>query len=828
MRVPLSWLKEYVEIPLPVPELAERLTLAGLEVADIEKIGLPDAALPWDPERILVGEILEIRPHPDADRLVLATVEYGGGRPKTVVTGAPNLRVGDKGHKVAFALEGARHWDGSSAAREVATLKGRKVRGVPSDGMVLSEMELGLSDDHTGVLVLDSQAPVGTPLAEYMGDVVLDLEITPNMARCLSILGVAREVAGLTGGRVHIPPARMRADGEPVEGRVAVAIADPALCARYATTLLTGVTIGPSPEWMRRRLRLAGIRPINNVVDVTNYVMLEWGQPLHAFDYDVLGRRARGVPRITVRPATAGEILTTLDGVTRALTPERLLITDTAGPIAIAGVMGGAETEVTGATTTILLEAANFHFISIRKTAQALKLPSEASARFGRGVPPSAAVPAAMRATELMRELAGGTIARGVADCYPAPQIPSVVTLTTEEVRRILGMDLPRAEVQRILTALEFLCDPQGETGLRVTAPDHRLDIGTGVVGAADLIEEVARIHGYDRIPVTDMADRLPPQRDAAAVDPEERVRDLLAIAGLQEVITYRLTTPERETALVPGNGQVSPRPYVTLANPISADRVVMRQTLLAGLLEVLAQNLRLRERLRFFEIGPVFLPGSGNELPAEPRRLAIGMAGRITPASWRDPDPCRTDFFDLKGVVETFLQGLHLRAVGFEPATHPTFAPGRTARVLVDGEPVGVLGEIHPGVRAAFDLPAAPICLAELDLDALLARVPLTYRVAAVPRFPPALQDIALVVDEDVPAAELTGTIRAAGGSLLVEARLFDVYRGRQLPRGKKSLAFSLVFQAVDRTLTDAEVEAEKGRIVEAVAQRLGAELRV
>jgi len=827
MRVPLSWLKEFVDIPLPVAELAERLTFAGLEVAGIETIGLPGAALPWDPERIVVGEILEIRPHPNADRLVLATVAYGAGAPKTVVTGAPNLRVGEKGHKVAFALEGARHWDGYAATPAITSLTGRKVRGIYSDGMVLSEKELGLSDDHSGVLILDDHAPVGRPLAEYLGDVILEVEITPNMARCMSVLGVAREVAALTGVRVRYPRVEMRAEGEPIQGYVALGIEDAALCARYTATVIAGVRIGPSPEWMRRRLRLAGIRPINNIVDVTNYVMLEWGQPLHAFDYDVLVRRARGVPRITVRPARPGEVLTTLDGVTRTLTPERLLITDTAGPIAVAGVMGGAETEVTDATRSVLLESANFHFISIRKTAQALKLPSEASARFGRGVAPSLAAPAAVRATELMRELAGGTIARGVADCYPAPQVPPVVTLTTGEVKRILGMDLPRAEIERILSALEFTCVPEGETALRVTAPEHRLDIGTGVTGAADLMEEVARIYGYDRIPVTEMADELPPQRDRVSIDLEERVRDLLAMAGLQEVITYRLTTPEREAALAPREGPAAERPYVRVANPISADRVVMRRSLLPGLLEVIAQNARLRERLWFFEIGPVFLPKGAAELPEEPRRLAVGVAGRIAPVSWREADPARSDFFDCKGVVEALLSGLHLARVGFEPASHPTFAPGRTARALVDGQEVGILGEVHPDVSAAFDLPAGPVCLAELDLEALLARVPLTYRVAAVPRFPPALQDIALVVEEGVSAADLTAAVRAAGGPLVADVRLFDVYRGPQLPPGQKSLAFSLVFQAADRTLTDAEVEAEKRRIVEAVAGRLGARLR-
>jgi phenylalanyl-tRNA synthetase beta chain len=657
--------------------------------------------------------------------------------------------------------------------------------------------------------------------------VVLDLEITPNMARCMSVLGVAREVAALTGGRVRYPQVWMRAEGAPIEGRVQVAIEDSTLSARYTAILIEGITIGSSPEWMRRRLRLAGIRPINNIVDVTNYVMLEWGQPLHAFDYDVLVRRARGIPRITVRPAKAGETITTLDGVTRTLTPDRLLITDTAGPIAVAGIMGGAETEVTDATRTILLESANFHFVSIRKSTQTLKLPSEASARFGRGVAPSLAVPAGMRATELMRDLAGGTIAQGIADCYPAPQIPAVVLLTTGEVKRILGMDLPRAEIERILTALEFRCEPEGDSALRVTAPEHRLDIGTGVTGAADLIEEVARIYGYDRIPVTEMADALPPQRDRTAVDLEERVRDLLTVAGLQEVITYRLTTPEREAALFPGNASVVDRPYVRLANPISADRVVMRQTLLPGLLEITAQNARLRDRLCFFEVGPIYLPITTVGLPAEPRRLAMGMTGRIAPLSWRDGDPCRVDFFDLKGAVEALFSGLHLTGIAFEPVTHPTFAPGRTVRTLVRGQEVGILGEIHPRVHATFDLPPGPVCLAELDLDILLTCVPLTYRVAAVPRFPSALQDIALVVDEAVSAADLTAVVRSAGGPLLADVRLFDVYRGPQLPPDQKSLAFSLVFQAADRTLTDAEVDAEKRRIVEVVAKRLSARLR-
>ncbi|MCX5736124.1 MAG: phenylalanine--tRNA ligase subunit beta [candidate division NC10 bacterium] len=826
MRVPISWLKEFVDVPVPVPELADRLTFAGLEVAAVERIGLPGSALPWDRERLLVGRIREVTAHPNADRLVLVTVEYGPDRVKTVVTGAPNLKVGDSGQKVAFALEGARLWDAYAETRQTLTLKGRKVRGVYSDGMVCSERELGLSEAHEGILLLDDDAPVGTPLADYLGDEVLELEILPNMARCLSVLGVAREVAALTNGRARVPRPAMLAEGEPISGKVRVTIADPALSARYTATLIAGVRIGPSPGWLQRRLRLAGVRPINNVVDATNYVMLEWGQPLHAFDYDVLVRRAKGVPEITVRPARPREILVTLDGVTRTLTPDRLVIADTAGAIAVAGVMGGAETEVTDGTTAILLESANFHFVSIRKTMQALKLPSEASARFGRGVPPAIAEPAAMRATELIRTLAGGTVAAGIADCYPAPQVPVVVSLSTGDAKRILGMDLVREEMARILTALEFTCEPEGETVLRVTAPVSRLDIGIGVMGVHDLLEEVARIFGYDRIPVTDLADTLPPQRNNTAVEQEDRVRDLLTVTGLQEIVTYRLTTPEREAMLAPG-AAVGGEPCVRLANPVSADRTAMRQTLAAGILEAMAQNARNRDRLCFFELGPVFLPVSGETLPAEPRRLGIGMAGPVTPASWREQEPARTDFFTLKGVVEALLSGLHLGEVTFDPVSHPLFAPGRSARVAVLGAAVGVLGEIHPQVRAAFDLAVSPVCLAELDLDRLLAHVASSYPVHPVPRFPPVLEDVALVVEEAVPAAALSAAIRAAGGPLLADVRLFDVYRGEQLASGKKSLAFSLSFQAADRTLTDVEVEAEKRRILEAVSRELGALLR-
>jgi phenylalanyl-tRNA synthetase beta chain len=488
MRVPLSWLQDYIDITLPIPELAERLTLAGLEVAAVETIGLPGAELPWDPEKIMVGEIVEIKPHPNADRLVLAVVDYGGPEFETVVTGAPNLfpykGQGGLRLKVVFAMEGARLYDGHVEDKKLIKLKKTKIRGIPSRAMVCSEKELDLGDDHTGIILLPDDAPFpGTPLTDYLGDVVFDLDLTPNLARCFSMIGVAHEVAALTGAELRLPDISMIAQGESVNDQVKIVIEAPELCNRYSATIIRDVTIGPSPFWMQRRLTMAGMRPINNIVDITNYVMLEMGQPLHAFDYDLLLERARV---IVMRRARQDERMTTLDGVDHELTSDMLMITDTAGPIAVGGVMGGAETEIHDGTRNILLESANFDFINNRRTAQTLKIPSEATARFGRGVPASGTVPAAQRASELMRTLASGVIACGVADAYPMKQPIISVELSVREVERILGIAVPKDEIVRILESLRFAVADDGDV-LMVTVPQHRLDVTI----PADLIEEI-------------------------------------------------------------------------------------------------------------------------------------------------------------------------------------------------------------------------------------------------------------------------------------------------------------------------------------------------
>jgi phenylalanyl-tRNA synthetase beta chain len=832
MKVPLSWLREYVDLTLPVPELVERLTLAGLEVAGVRLLGVPvpdglavkaeDVGPVWDRDKIVIAQVLGVERHPNADKLTLATVDHGAGQPKTVVTGAPNIKVGDRGQKVILAFAGSKLYDGHAEEKVIKELKPRPVRGVPSDAMVCSAYELGISDEHEGIILLEEDAPVGTPLVDYMGDIVLEIDVLPNMARCLAMIGVAREVAALTGHKLKLPPHTVQAGGEPIEGQVRVAIEDPQLSARYAAALIKGVKVGPAPGWMQRRLTYAGMRPVNNIVDITNFVMLEWGQPLHAFDYDALRRRAGGKePVITVRPARLGEVLVTLDDKRRELTPEDLVIADTAGPIALAGVMGGLETEVSPATTNILLESANFNPISIRKTARALGLISEASARFSRGIHAETVRPAAERAADLMRQYAGATVCRGLVDCYPAPPPRQVIHLDLAEVRRLLGMDFPALEVLRILDALEFQVEDAGGERLRVTVPPHRTDMQAG---AADLIEDLIRIHGYDGLPATLMADELPEQIGNRSLTLEEHVRDILVSAGLQEVITYALTMAEREAPL-----GLSAVPYLELQNPISSERVVLRHSVLAGALEVTAANLRHTEDVRLFEVGPVYLPRAGEKLPEEPRRLALVLTGRRQPEFWAEAGAERPplDFFDLKGVVAALAEDLHLPEVGYRKSSSAYLHPGRAAELMVRDRPAGSFGQLHPQVAESYGLGGHVVLAGELDLEAILAAVPERHRYVPVPRFPAALRDIAVIVDEAVPAERIEQEIRTAGGGLLRGVRLFDVYRGESIPPATKSLAYALTYQAEDRTLTDKEVDKAHKKIEDRLQHVLKASIR-
>lgn len=843
MKTPLSWLKDYVDIDLSLEELAKVMTALGLEVEEITLVGLPlppgemhefkYTGLAWDPDKIVVAQIEEVMPHPNADRLTLCRLN-DGRQEWIVLTGAPNLYeykgagALPKPLKVAYAREGARIYDGHQPGQVLTTLKRTKIRGVESFSMVCSEKELGISEDHEGIIILDDDAPTGMPLVDYMGDAVFEIKMLPNMIRDACMVGIAREIAAATGKTLRLPKVQYTPQGESIEGKVKIQITAPELNPRFTLGMVRQITPRPSPYWAQRRLKLAGMRPIDSVVDATNYVMLELGEPLHAFDYDVLVQRAGGkAPTIITRQAQPGERLKTLDGVDRPLDPFTVLVCDTAGGLSIAGVMGGAESEVTAATTTVLLEAANWNFINIRRTVASQKLQSEAAYRFARGIHPALTPQAIELCLGRMAAWSGcGAIAPGLVDAYPLPYKDPVVTVRASDVSRVLGVPLSAGEIATLLGRLEFTCTVNGE---EVTAqtPPHRCDIGEGVIGKADLLEEIARLVGYDHIPATRLSDTLPPQRRNLALEQEERVKNLLANLGLQETINYRMTSPEREARLYPPGAQPAAPEYVQIVNPIASDRFVMRRSLLTSVIEVLERNIRLGDRLAFFEIGPVFLPQAGEELPLEERRLAIVMTGTASEPAWDRKADASLDFYDLKGVLEGLVDGLHIAGAEFVPAAHPTFHPGKCAALKVGEVEVGVFGELHPSLRGRLELGNSPVLAADLNLDRLLAAIPARHVVASVPVFPPVLEDIAVVVDEATPASQVEQAIRQGGGKTLASVRLFDIFRGAQIGEGKKSLAYALVYQAPDRTLTDAEAKQVRSRIIRRLEQELGAKLR-
>ncbi len=850
MLVPLSWLRDLVDVDVPAEWLAERLTLAGLEVAAINYLGVPQGAvegvrwppsdhLVWDRDKVLLGAIREVRAHPNADRLVLAMVDYGGEALEQCVTGASNLF----GYKDAgpldpplwapFAMEGAELWDGHSETPKRLRLKERALRGIPNRSMVCSEKELGLSDEHEGILLLEDDGSFrpGTPLQDVLGDVVFDIELTPNLARCFSILGVAREVAALLDKPLRVPAAKVLAEGPPIEGQAVIRIEEPAINPRFTLALLRETQVGPSPWWLQQRLRLVGQRPINNIVDVTNYITFELGQPLHAFDFDKLLARADGaVPTITTRRAQPGETLTTLEGTQRKLEPHDIILLDSAGILSLGGVIGGADTEIDDNTHNVLLEAANWNPVNIRRTMQSQKVITDAGVRFSRGVHPAVAAQGVRRGIELMRRHGGGRVAAGIIDDYPLPPDPVRVTLPVAEIQRIMGVAFSAHEAAEILRRLEFKVNVEADR-LEATVPQHRLDISAETVtGQADLIEELARIYGYDRIPDSMIDDELPPLHADLALEHEELLRDLLATLGLRENISHRFSSPEREALLTPGDGPgFHTQPYVELLNPVAPEKRVLRHTLLTQLLDSAAANARWRETQQVFEIGQVYLPRADEELPQEPRRLALLMTGRRRLPNWQgDADAAQLDFFDLKGLLDRLLASFNVPGVVWSPGEHASLHPGRSAAIHSDDEVLGHAGQLHPMVAQAFDLGDAPVLVAELDLERLLERSNWrSYPLQALPHTPPVYQDIALVLREEVPAADVEKVLRRAGGDLLQDLRLFDVYTGDPVPPGHKSLAFNLVYQTDARTLTDREVAKVHRKIVRAAESQLGATLR-
>jgi phenylalanyl-tRNA synthetase beta chain len=843
MRVPLSWLKEYVNIEQTPEEIDRLLTNAGLEVKTIDYIGLPGAELEWDRDLLVLGQILKVEQHPNADKLVLATVEYGADKPEVVVTGAPNLfefvGQGDiSQHRIysPLALEGVTLYDGHKAEKKKMKLKGRPLRGIHNRCMVCSEKELGISEEHEGIILIqkDEHSPdyqAGTPLQDVLGDAVLEIDIIPNIARCASMVGVAREYAALTNQPIRYPDYSVVMEGESANGRLTIHTENPDLNPRFVGYIINGVVQTASPYWMQHRLRLAGQRPINVVVDISNYVMLEMGQPNHTFDYDFLRQRAdqynpNGPIQLITRLPHEGETLTTLDGTVHKLEPYNILVTDPLGNLSLGGIMGGADSEIKPETENVFLEAAAWNFINIRRSSTRLGIHTDAAFRFSRGVHPSQALLGANRAADLLRRLAGGTVANGVIDYYPQPPEPVVITLKLDYARRLSGLDLSGEEMAELLARLEFKSELYADH-LVVTVPDHRMDIE----GGHDLVEEICRMYGYDNIPSTVLSDVLPPQRGNAKLEQEERIKDILVQTGLQELITFRLTSAAQEAKLIPKGDKAGPdkRPYVTLTNPLSPERASMRHSLLASVLDVAASNSRYQNRLAMFEIGPIFLAEEDELLPDEQTRLSILLSGQRDVIGWQNGEAASYDFFDLKGILQTLFGKLHLN-IHYEPVEHPNYRPGRTARLLLGDTQVGVMGELHPLVVEQFDLQTEddqPVLAADIDLDALIEHIPFHYPYDPISPYPAVHEDIAVVVDAGITAVTVEEVIRNSGGFLLKDVQLFDVFEGEQIGAGKKSLAYHLTFQAPNKTLTDKVVQKNRKKIVGQLKQRLNAQLR-
>jgi phenylalanyl-tRNA synthetase beta chain len=816
MLVPLTWLKKYVPVTIPPRELAHRLTMAGTEVGAVEEIGAD-----WDRDKVLVGRVLKVDRHPNADRLTLPTVDLGDGETATVVCGAPNVAAEQK---IAFAREGARLINPRS--KQVEELKATKIRGVLSAGMVCSELELGLGEDHEGILVLDEGAPVGMPLVDYLGDAVLDLDVTPNRPDCLSILGVAHEVAAVTGEGVTEPDPAYPEEGPPIEERVKIEISDPKLCPRYTASLVTGLTVGPSPGWLQAALSRAGMRPINNVVDVTNYVMLEYGQPLHAFDFDTIGGGT-----VIIRKARGGESLATLDDETRKLGPPMLTIADDKNAIALAGVIGGANTGVRDATTSVLVESANFDATNTRRTASALRLSTEASYRFERGIRAELAPLALRRATQLILEVAGGEAASGIVDLYPGRKQPPAVKISRARLKQLLGVDFKMSKVEGVLGSLGFRRSEPEEVASAIKsekdvmwmeAPYWRSDIAI----EDDLVEEVARTIGYDSIPTTMLSTPIPHHEPRPLRDLRERLRDLFAASGMREVISYPLTSRDSAGDLEAAPGDSEP---LKVANPMSSEKQYLRTSLRGSVLETLASNRRVSrsEGIRLFEIGRVYLPreeAKDRDLPDEKEMVAGVLSGPRLPVSWvaHQGD---MGFFDAKGVLETVLEQIGVSAV-YEPAGDASMHPGKTARLVCGGRVIGTVGEVSLTVLKGFGLGEGPVAMFEIDLESLYEVVPdATVRYASRSRFPESERDLALVVDDTVPASTIQSIIDRH--KLVIDSSPISVYTGEGVQAGKKSIAFRTVFQSSVSTLTAEQVDRAQDDILRQLEREVGAELR-
>ena len=795
MKIPLSWLRELVDFDIPAEDIAQGLTMAGLEVGDVITVG------GW--ENCSVGFVERVERHPNADRLVLCTVDLGEDAPHQVVCGAPNVA---QGQKIAFAQVGASLIDARNG--KLSKLKPAKIRGVVSRGMVCSERELGLGEDHDGILVLPSDAPLGMALDDYLGDTILDLEPTPNRSDWLSVLGVAYEVAALTGSEVSQPEVLYTEEGQEIRNLLSVSIQDADLCPRYTASLIRGIRVGPSPQWLQKRLEQCDVRPINNVVDVTNYVMLEYGQPLHAFDYETLLRQ-----RIHVRRAYTGETMTTLDEIEIPLGSDHLVIADDRDARALGGVIGGLDSGITEATTDVVLESASFDPSNNRRTAHDFNLRTEATVRFEKGLRPDLPPLALRRATQLIQQVAGGTVARGIIDVYPEREKPRPMLLTTARMKQVLGMEHSLEQAASVLRSLGFDAAVENDEALRATAPPWRSDITI----EDDLVEEVARIVGYDSIP-TEMLETAIPHHDGQELRAfRERVRDLLVRQGLQETISYSAVGLDmlRKARFADDDDGL-----LAVSNPMSREFKYMRPTLHASLMNTLSYNVARDARaVAIFEMGRIYLK-QGEDLPQEPEIAAGLLHGQRTGEGWLSA-PASYDFYDAKGIVESLLRRLGAEGE-FHPDADDFLHPGKAASVSVNGAVVGSVGEVHPLAAEAFEVDGSVVFF-EINVTRLFEAMPQARQsVQPLARFPASLRDISILVDRDVPASRIQQIID--GQPLVERAVLFDVYEGDEAPRGKVSLGYRIHFRAPNRTLSARDVNRSLARVLSLLEREVGA----
>lgn len=810
MQVSIKWLKDYIDFTETPEQLADKLTMAGIPV---ENVVDPGEGL----EKVVTGRIEKLEPHQNSDHLQICTMNVGLAENIIIVTGAQNVA---EGQVVPVAMVGAHLPNGMKISKG-------KLRGVASNGMLCSAQELKLDleklpeEQKTGIFILPSDTPVGIPAKDVLGlnDVVLEFELTANRADCFSVFGLVREIAAITGNKPHFPEIKVNEDDNTKLNDIfSVEIADPDLCSRFSTRMLKNVKIGPSPEWMQQRLEGAGIRSINNVVDVTNFVMIELGHPMHAYDYDKITGK-----KLIARRAIEGEELHTLDDTSRKAKGEMLVIADSKKAAGLAGIMGGFETEITDTTTTVVLESADFYGPCIRRTARACGLSSEASGRFERGVDSETTIKALDRAAQLLQEMGACTVCEGIVDVYPNPKQANYVTFTPEQINNHLGTNIAKDVMLNIITSVGFDVTKDENDEITVKVPSWRND----VTCMADISEEIARLHGFDKIKST-LPNGVSMQGTQSAKQTFiDKVKASLSSQGLYETISFALTNEETFNKLnIPQDSPL--RKAVPIMNPLSDEYPLVRTTLLSSIFDNLARNLaRKNDDVALFEVGSVFFPKAlpVTELPDEVVKIAGAITGRRNAQGWNQANDM-VDFYDAKGIIEELLANLRVTRYTVEAGTHYAMHPGKTALFKKGRDVIATVGEVHPAVLSAYGI-TKPVYIFELDATTVMKYMAKDLKYKALPKYPATSRDLAMLVDVDVNAADIEKAMTKAAGQNLTQITLFDVYTGKQVEEGKKSLAFSLTFQSNDKTLTDAEIDPAIEKIVAKLQKDFNANLR-